>query len=119
MQRTTFLRQGDVVWTPFPFVELGISKSRPALIISSQPLGPNGNLFWAVMITSAARREWAGDIPLEDLVRADLPIPSRIRTAKMATLEIRLARLIGDVSDALIAAVLDQVQLPLRRDRRD
>jgi mRNA interferase MazF len=56
---------------------------RPALIVSAEPLGIDGRLFWAMMITSMAGRElWPGDIPIGDR-HADygLPVPCLVRTA--------------------------------------
>lgn len=101
---------GDVVRVPFPYVEANVRRYRPALVVTRAPVGPGGLLIWAVMITNAQRQAWPGDLPVTDLGQAGLPIPSVIRTAKLATLETGSAERIGRVSDNEIAAVLDQMR---------
>ena len=72
------------------------------------------------MITSAANRGWTGDVLISDLPKAGLPVPSIVRTAKLATIEARDAQRLGTlppadrnaVSRALrdrLAAALDPV----------
>ena len=103
----TSLRRGDVVWVPFPFVAVDQEKSRPALFIGGANVGPAGALFWASMITSAANAPWPGDVTITDLELAELPIPSVVRIAKLATLEVRTARRVGRLSEADQSRVLD------------
>lgn len=95
----TSLAPADVVWVPFPFVEEATRRNRPALIIASQ-LGPGGMLGWAMMITSARRPDWPGDVRLVDHEALGLPIPSKVRTAKMVTIELREAHKLGRLTDA-------------------
>lgn len=52
------------------------------------------------MITSAAHREWAGDVVLSDLGATGLVTASIVRTAKIATIEASNATVIGLVSGA-------------------
>lgn len=90
---------------PFPHVETAAREARPALVVSKS-VGENGNLFWALMITSAENRGWPGDISLEaDHARYGLPIPSLIRTAKIAAFERASASRIGRVDDAVLSKV--------------
>lgn len=96
---------GDVVWVPFPHVETDRVATRPALIVSNTPLGPNGMLVWALMITNAARAGWTGDIMIDDYAAAGLNHPSKIRTAKFATLDARTANKLGSIGDTLTAKV--------------
>lgn len=97
---------GDIVRVPFPYVETAFREMRPALVITQAVLGPNADLFWALMITSAANRGWPGDVSLEDNYAAyGLPAPSVIRTEKVAVLESASANLLGAVGDALLAQV--------------
>lgn len=109
----TSFRAGDIVWVPFPHVESGEIKSRPALVISNRPVGPDGSLIWAMMVTNALRPGWPGDMMIENLSAAGLPHPSKIRTAKLATLEAHGAERIGRIDDALLTAVRDQINLTL------
>lgn len=92
------LAAGDVVWVPFPHVEDAILRPRPALIIATG-LGPAGALCWALMITNAKRESWPGDIGISDHGVVGLPIPSKVRTAKVATLETIAAHRLGRLSD--------------------
>ncbi len=101
---------GDAVRVPFPYVETPILEMRPALVISPLALGPNNSLFWAVMITSAANRGWAGDVSVETDHRAfGLPAPSVIRTEKIAVLEADSASLLGKVSEDMLLQVQTRI----------
>nr|WP_302480181.1 type II toxin-antitoxin system PemK/MazF family toxin [Sphingomonas bacterium] len=103
---------GDVVRVPFPFVERTRLRARPALIVSG-PVGPDGALLWSLMITSARRGRWPGDIAIGgDHARYGLPVPCFIRTAKIAALEAsaierRLGQLPADLSDEVKREIRD------------
>lgn len=57
---------------------------------------PDLTLLWALMITSAENRGWPGDIPLlERHAECGLPVPSVVRTEKIATLDARHATALG------------------------
>ena len=114
VRRSTIFEVGDVVRVPFPFVEREQMRSRPALIISC-PHGPDGTIVWTLMITSAERSAWPGDIAVgDDHALMGLPIPCYVRTAKVAALETasverRLGKLTSPVWDQVcerIRAVL-------------
>lgn len=97
---------GDVVKVPFPYVDVPVQEVRPALIISAKAVGPKEDLFWVLMITSAANRGWPGDISLEaDFADAGLTAPSVIRTEKIATVEQGSAVLLGHIGTEKLAAV--------------
>jgi mRNA interferase MazF len=92
------LRQGDVVRVPFPYTDRDTRQYRPALVVSRAGLGDGGALLWVVMITSAANRGWPGDVALTEGHEAfGLPVPSVVRSTKIATIEAvhadRLGRL--------------------------
>ena len=82
----TFER-GDVIKVPFPYTDRPTRQSRPALVVSTGRLEARHGLLWVVMITSAANRGWEGDLRVANLGMAGLPVPSVIRTAKIATIE--------------------------------
>lgn len=105
---------GDVVRVPFPFVERDRSQARPALVVS-RPVGPDGVLLWTLMITSARRGLWPGDLPIgPDHAEYGLPIPCFIRTAKIAAIELEsIERMQGRLSEALMARVQDLVRAAL------
>ena len=99
MRRITSLQPGDVIWIAFPHVESNQIGSRPALIVSTTTLGPKRQLAWAMMITNAERTGWPGDVPIADHQALGLPIASKIRTEKVATLDISEAKLLGKLPE--------------------
>ena len=104
--------RGDVVKVPFPYTDRSTRQSRPALVVSSAELADRHGLLWVLMITSAENRGWPSDVPLNDLARTGLPVPSVIRTAKIATIEAGDASRLGRIS----AAVLNKVNRHLARE---
>ena len=104
---------GSVVRDPFPYTDAETRQHRPALVVAN--LGPDGGgpaaFLWVVMITSAENRGWPGDVTIADSAAAGLPIPSIIRTAKIATIETPRAETRGRVE----AATLAEVRAELRR----
>jgi mRNA interferase MazF len=100
-------KQGDVVRVPFPYVERGRHSYRPAVVLSEGAVG--AGLFWAAMITSAENEAWPGDYAIDDLTNAGLPIPSVVRTAKIATLEAKSAQTVGRVDELLMRRILAAV----------
>ena len=105
-------RQGDVVKVPFPHTDRPTRQARPALVVSTGGIEDAHGLLWVVMITSAENRGWPGDVAVNNLAAAGLPVPSVIRTAKIATIEAADAVKLGKVSPAsfrLVAKRLRQV----------
>ncbi|MQA91207.1 MAG: type II toxin-antitoxin system PemK/MazF family toxin [Gemmatimonas sp.] len=113
-------RQGDVVRVPFPYTDRDTRQQRPALVVSRGGLGDGSSLLWVVMITSAANRRWPGDISLAGGYKAvGLPIPSVVRSTKIATIEARYAARIGRLSESLWAKVVSALRRHLGlEDRR-
>lgn len=101
----TSFEPGDIVSVDYPHVETHVFKRRPALVVTTHALGPDGIVFWVMMITSAVNRGWPGDLTVENYVSAGLPIPSVVRTEKITTLESKGAQKVGRISDALLAQV--------------
>jgi mRNA interferase MazF len=98
-------RQGDVIKVPFPYIDRPTRQSRPALVVSSGGIEDAHGLLWVVMITSAENRGWPGDMPVHNLAAAGLPVPSVIRTAKLATIQASDATKLGRVPAALFRKV--------------
>ena len=98
-------RQGDVIKVPFPYTDRSTRQSRPALVVSAGGSEEAHGLLWVVMITSAENRGWPGDVPVTNLAAAGLPVPSVIRTAKIATIEATDAAKLGKVPAALFRQV--------------
>lgn len=76
-------------------------------------LRARAGLLWVLMITSAENRGWVGDVPVTSLPQAGLPVPSIIRTAKIATIEARDAEPLGKVAVGLRAVVRRHVAATL------
>ena len=105
----TRFEAGGVVRVLFPHVERNVRRPRPALVVTRQPIGPDGLLFWAAMITNAERERWPGDILIARHEAAGLPVPSMVRTAKVATLEAAAASVIGRIDDRQLDEVRKQL----------
>lgn len=89
----------DVVVVPFPYAERLAEKRRPAIVISAPNLEKRHGLVWLAMVTSASNPAWRDDVLVSDLKVAGLPAPSRIRPAKIATVDAaRIVRRIGKLS---------------------
>ena len=88
----------DVVRVPFPYTDRPVRQRRPALVIAAPGTVVGPGLLWVLMITSAENRGWAGDVMVSDLPAAGLPVPSLIRTEKIATIETREAETIGTLT---------------------
>jgi mRNA interferase MazF len=89
---------------PFPYVERPIRQRRPTLIIAAD-LGEDHGLLWVLMITAAANRRWPDDVAVDDHATAGLPIPSVVRTAKIATISIGAAKRLSTLHEATAAEV--------------
>ena len=99
-----------VVSVPFPYVERPIRQRRPALVVLTG-LGVAQDLLWVLMITAAANRGWPDDVTIDDHAAAGLPIPSIVRTAKIATIVAADSRPLGVLptqATARIATILRQ-----------
>lgn len=110
-------RRGDVIKVPFPYTDRATRQYRPALVVSTGEFEQVHGLLWVVMITSAANQGWRGDIAVRDLAAAGLPVPSVIRTAKIATIEASDATPLGRVAPGLLEEVARQLARVLGVDR--
>jgi mRNA interferase MazF len=110
--------QGDVIKVPFPYTDRSTRQSRPALVVSAGGIEDAHGLLWVMMITSAENRGWPGDVPVSNLALAGLPVPSVIRTAKIATIEAADAAKLGRVSPAVFRQVARRLAGELGLDAR-
>lgn len=112
--------QGDVVRVPFPYTDSETRQHRPALVVSRGGLGEGGTLLWVLMITSAQNRRWPGDVPLTRGHRSvGLPVPSLVRTTKIATIDARRAYRLGTLSPGVLGRVLEELGRHLGRGAED
>jgi len=79
----------SVVDVPFPFSDLPRAKRRKALVLSSEQFNRHNGATILMMITSATRSSWHGDVSLADWSAAGLRKPCVAR-AKLFTLDNRL-----------------------------
>jgi mRNA interferase MazF len=98
---TTTFNAGDIVRVPYPHVERRVVVQRPAVVFSRHPVGPDGLLLWTVMITNAERERWPGDVLIPDWQNAGLIIPSKIRTAKVSSVQTAQAHYLGRLPEPL------------------
>jgi mRNA interferase MazF len=99
-----------IVAVPFPYVERPIRQRRPAPVVLTG-IGAAQDLLWVLMITAAANRGWPEDVPIDDHAAAGLPIPSIVRTAKVATIAAADAQPLGVLpaqANADVAGILRQ-----------
>jgi mRNA interferase MazF len=106
-------KQGDIVRVPFPYTDSASRQQRPALVIAAGDLATTHGLLWVLMITSAENRGWPGDVAINNLAKTGLPVPSLIRTAKIATIESRDANPLGKVTPAILKTVVANLQQTL------
>lgn len=83
---------GDIVIVPFPFASLSTTKRRPALVVAEITAKRFDSLLLVAMITSQLQGEQlSGDYLVRDWEAAQLLHPSKIRCAKLVTVEKKLA----------------------------
>lgn len=95
-------KSGDVILVQFPFSDLSKSKQRPALVLTTTSYSRNLSLITIAMITSQIDQvSIGGDLLLSDWKKAGLLHPSRLRLAKVATVEVELIKKrLGTLSSA-------------------
>lgn len=81
------IRSWDVVILPFPFTDRNAAKVRPAVVVSSEALHGRAGKYFLAMITSAGHAPVEGDVGISDIETAGLPVDSRVRPSKLATVE--------------------------------
>lgn len=102
-------RQGEVIKVPFPYTGRATRQWRPALVVSTGGVEDRHGLLWVAMITSAENRGWPGDVAVSDLRLAGLPVPSVVRSAKIATIEAADAVRLGRVAAAPLRRVIEHI----------
>lgn len=105
---------GEIVVVPFPYSDKLAEKRRPALVVSSATFNRKHALIWVAMITSADNKAWPSDIELP-LANTGLVAPSRIRIAKIATIDAaRVIRKAGKIDQKTSKAVAKHLAEILR-----
>ena len=82
---------GDLVLVPFPFLDLKTAKRRPALVLTSFQPKPLPDFSIIAMVTSQLEGEiLPGDYLLQKWESAGMLHPSKIRLAKLVSIENQL-----------------------------
>lgn len=95
----------SVVRVPFPYADRPARQRRPALVVAAGRLADMYGKLWVAMITSVENGGWDGDVAVSDIAAAGLPAQSVVRTAKLATIDLRDADPLGRLPVADRAAV--------------
>ena len=101
-------QRGDVVLIPFPFTDLTATKTRPAVVVSSQLYHQTrSELLLAYVSSQVSKANPQIDYLLTDWAAASLPKPSFLRP-KVAAIEPSLVVYrVGQLSVADLSAVDD------------
>ena len=92
-------KRWDVVVVPYPFIDVGEVKHRPALIVSGDALHLTHHIYWIAMITTARAGRQPEDIPVTDRAQARLPEDCVIRVKRLTALnETQITRRIGTLT---------------------
>lgn len=84
----TSYKPGDIVLVPFPFADLSSHKQRPAFLLSYNAMPKTDGLLTLAMITSQIKTaKLSGDYFIQKWQEAGLLHPSKLRLAKMVSLE--------------------------------
>ena len=80
----------SVVKVPYPYTDRPVRQSRPVLVVARTAEAAGTPLLWVLMITSAANRGWAGDVPISDLAAAGfLVIPAHVDEQAQILISVR------------------------------
>ncbi|PHS23864.1 MAG: transcriptional regulator [Robiginitomaculum sp.] len=96
----TSFEQWDVVVVPFPFVDLPVQKTRPALVLSTKVANHENGQTLLSMITTATRSHWPSDCDIEGLREAGLRTPSLVRFKLFTLPNTLIVRKIGHLVSA-------------------
>jgi len=114
-ERMPNFEQGDIVRVPFPYTDRTTRQRRPALVVSSGPIGRDRTLLWVAMITSAENEPWPDDVIVSTRPeQSGLNAPSVIRPCKLATIEAAHCEALGKVEGRVIEQVLGIVHTLLK-----
>jgi mRNA interferase MazF len=101
---------------PFPFVHQGVTKPRPALVLSGKAFNKSCGQTVLAMITTASRSRWPNDLALTDLAGTGLKRPCVVRFKLFTLPNDRIERVIGALSGAVIRRLNDELLAIFGRD---
>ncbi len=93
MKSGTQLSPGDLVLVPFPFTDLSSSKTRPAVVFSSDEYnGASKDVLVFGVTSNLTNAAFSVLIREQDMAEGRLLAPSRVKVDRVATLETRIIR---------------------------
>ena len=104
-------KPGDLVLVPFPFANLRAVKRRPALVLSTEAYNRSGSDLLVCAVTSNLQNT-SHSVLLSgrDMETGVLPVESRIKADKIATLEKSIiVKTVGRVKPGILGQVLKEV----------
>lgn len=97
---------GTLVMVPFPYSNLRATKRRPALVISRRQYNDNGPDILVCGVTSnLAEARHSILVSQRDLAEGKLPLDSRIKVDRIASLQRDMMRPIGRLRPAVLRQV--------------
>ena len=108
-------RPGDIVVTLFPFADQALAKERPAVVCAGPwVVSDTIEICWVAMITTTELKGWRGDIEVPDIRAVGLPVPSIIRTLKIACIDTgAITKKLGSLDTETQHGVQDQIRAHL------
>lgn len=104
----------DVVVMPFPFSDIGISRRRPAVVLTNYAsFGQKIGVATLGMITTARRSGWPHDVVLADPEHANLVSGSLFRFKFVTASFDRLERKLGNLAEFDRIAIATEVRAAL------
>lgn len=108
------LKRGDIVLLPYPFTDLSDIKARPAIVVSTDRFNDANNDAVFVCISRMDYKtpfDFRIDVSDSRFQSTGLKFPSTFRTAKIVTLEKKLAKKRLGHADSIL---LSEIELRLK-----
>lgn len=112
MRSGTLFNQGDILIVPFPFTDLSTVKQRPVLVISNDSYNQKTKDIIVCGITSNLKdADHSVLISNKDLSEGNIPKKSRIKVAKIFTLEKSIIKKrVAKVREGVLVKVKEEVR---------
>ena len=110
---------GTIVLVPFPFTNLKSNKRRPAVVVSSRAYNARNPDAWCCAMTSNLdNTAHSVLVSQRDLGEGRLPVDSRIKADKLATLELGMMKAIGRLRPATLSQLYKELLAILPAEAR-
>ena len=111
MKSGTQFEFGEVALVPFPFTDLSQTKKRPVLIISnSDYTSASEDVVCCAITSNIVNTSYSILLETKDMIRGSIPLTSRIKCAKIFTLEKSLfIKKMGKVNPGIASQVKESL----------